>query len=106
MKTEKQVVSGYHRPVCIKCNCELHPEKNGVGVLDMVEQSREHGKDATFISYKPYALYDADLWKCPKCGLEVVGGFGSGAISRHYSKNFQTMIQDYKSRGLLIRNMG
>ncbi len=93
-KTKKQVISGFHRPVCVKCHCELHPEKNGVGVLDMAN----HG---------PYELYDADLWKCPKCGLEVVGGFGDGPISGHYDVvGFQRMIDSYKSRRLLIENQG
>lgn len=92
-KTEKQVVSGYHRPVCTKCNCELHPEKNGVGILDMAK-------------FGPYELYDADLWKCPKCGLEVVGGFAYNPISAHHEDNFQSEIKRYEEHGLLIRNTG
>jgi hypothetical protein len=92
-KTEKQVVSGYHRPVCKKCNCELRPETNGVGVLDMA-------------NFGPAELYDADLWKCPKCGIEVVGGFGHGPIASHFEPDFQRTITGYESKGLLIRNMG
>ncbi len=92
-RTEKQVVSGYHRPVCAKCCCELRPETNGVGVLDMAD-------------YGPYELYDADLWKCPKCGLEVVGGFASGPISAHYESDFQRMVDVYEKKGLVIRNTG
>ena len=91
-KTEKQVVSGYHRPVCIKCNCELRPDKNGVGVLDMAD-------------FGPAELYDADLWKCPRCGIEVVGGFGINAISAHYEPDFQKMIGLYEKQGLLIKNV-
>lgn len=105
-KTEKQVISGYHRPVCVKCDCELRPETNGVGVLDMVERGREQGKDATFVHYEPYELYDADLWKCPKCGMEVVGGFGYNPISAHYEADFQKMIKHYEDRDMLIRNFG
>ncbi len=93
VKTEKQVVSGYHRPVCKKCNCELRPETNGIGVLDMAD-------------YGPYELFDADLWKCPKCGLEVVGGFAYNPISAHYKSDFVKMITSYESRGLLIKNTG
>jgi len=92
-KTKKQVISGYHRPVCVKCKCELHPEKNGVGVLDMADE-------------KPYELYDADLWKCPKCGMEVVGGFGYNPISAHYEEDFHAVMNGYLSRDKLIRNTG
>src|SRR5271157_4084 len=34
MRSSKQVISGYHRPVCKECQCEMKPEINGVGVLD------------------------------------------------------------------------
>ncbi|KKK89938.1 hypothetical protein LCGC14_2728070 [marine sediment metagenome] len=93
-KTAKQVASGYHRPVCPKCNRELHPETNGVGVLDL-------GGDG-----KPYELYDADLWKCPGCGIEVVGGFGQGPISVHYLADFEAQIKYYQKKNLLIKNTG
>ena len=93
MKTEKQVISGYHRPVCVKCNCELHPEKNGIGVLDMTE-------------FGPYELYAADMWKCPKCRIEVAGGFAYNPMSTHHKPNFQSMIEAYEKEGLLIKNSG
>jgi len=92
-KTEKQVVSGFHRPVCIKCHCELRPETNGVGVLDMNDNGA-------------YELWDADKWKCPKCGIEIVGGFAYNAISVHYEADFQKMIKHYEDKGLLIKNTG
>ena len=93
IKTKKQVISGYHRPVCVKCNCELRPETNGVGVLDMNDNGA-------------YELWDADKWKCPKCGIEVVGGFVYTPISAHYEEDFQKMIDGYKNKGLLIVNAG
>jgi ribosomal protein L37AE/L43A len=56
------------------------------------------------VDQRPYELYDADLWKCPQCGIEVVGGFGHGPISAHYNENFQEQINFYNERGLLIKN--
>ena len=95
-KTAKQVVSGYHRPVCPECNRELWPETNGVGVLDMFRPSDSDKEE-------PYEVYDADLWKCPGCGIEVVGGFGSGPIARHHDENFEKVIAGYK---LVIKKTG
>lgn len=90
-KTDKRF-TGYHRPVCKKCNCELRPETNGVGVLDMAK-------------FGPCDLWDADLWKCPKCGIEVVGGFGNSPISGHWEEpRFKKMIAGYGP--LLIKNTG
>lgn len=91
--TKKQVISGYHRPVCPECNCEMRPEKNGVGVLDIAV-------------FGPCNLYAADLWKCPRCDKLVIGGFGHRPIASHYEDDFLKTIEDYKSRGLLYRNTG
>jgi len=92
-KTSKQVVSGYHRPVCPECRCELHPERNGVGVLDMAD-------------YGASELYDADLWKCPKCGKQVIGGFGFGPLSSHFEDGFKGAVESRKEAGLLYKNYG
>ena len=88
-KTEKQVISGYHRPVCMKCKRELHPEENGVGVLDMADS-------------RAYELFDADLWKCPGCGMEVVGGFGHGPLASHFNANFKQIQASYRT--LIVNN--
>ncbi len=93
-RTEKQVIGdGYHRPVCVKCSCEMRPEQNGFGVLDF----RENGE--------PYELWAADKWKCPKCGIEVVGGFGNGPVSAHYEADFSKHIAFYAKTGL-VKNRG
>jgi hypothetical protein len=89
-KTEKSF-AGYHRPVCNKCHCELRPETNGVGVLDMAD-------------WGPAELYDADLWKCPSCGIEVVGGFGHSAIASHFESEFKNVVEGYRKKGLIIEN--
>lgn len=92
-KTDKQVISGFHRPVCLTCGCELRPEQNGVGVLDMAD-------------YGPYELWDADIWKCPRCGIQMVGGFGCGPISAHYKDDFKAMQENYKKHTQLVVNVG
>ena len=99
--TPKQIVSGYHRPVCPECQCELRPETNGVGVLDMFSPG-----STVDAKPEPYELFDADLWKCPKCGKQVVGGFATNPISAHYESDFRRMISHYKSNSTLIPNNG
>ena len=82
----------YHRPVCVKCQTEMRPETNGIGLLDM----------ATF---GPYKVWDADLYKCPSCGQEIVTGFGEGAVSHHIDEDFNQILEGYRSRtGLYINS--
>ena len=66
--------------VCVRCQVELRPKKNGVGAIMMA-------------SFGPYQLYDADLWACPICGVELLLGFGARPIREHYMPDFQAVCR-------------
>jgi len=83
---------GYHRPVCAACQVDMRPKMNGVGVLDMA-------------SFGPCNLWDADLWECPKCELQIVAGFGSNPVSGHYEGDrFERLIQSYREHSLVFES--
>jgi hypothetical protein len=52
--------------VCCACQRELKCDRNGVLVIYRVRG--EH---------RFYKAYNADRWKCPECGIEIISGFGS-----------------------------
>jgi hypothetical protein len=66
-----------HRPVCVKCETEFRPERNGFKVVDMFQHDT-----------KPYQIWDADMWKCPKCGIEIAVGFGWTPLFAHFENEF------------------
>lgn len=57
-------MSGYHRPVCSKCEIEFVPIQNGVNVIDYEENGA-------------YQIFEADEWGCPECGFRIIKGFGN-----------------------------
>lgn len=72
--------------VCVKCECEYKVELNGVGVVETA-------------SFGPYRLWNADLWKCPGCGAEVVAGFSGQGIEpmiEHYEPGFKELLERMK----------
>lgn len=73
------------RPVCVKCQCEMRPKQNDVGVLTMAGD-------------QPYQLWSADLWACPGCEVEIISGFGWKAMVEHWEDNFTHHLEDYKGR--------
>ena len=82
----------YHKPVCVKCQREMRPERNGVGCLDIAD-------------FGPYAIWDSDLWKCPTCGYEIIVGFAQQAIAYHHQgEYFNKVREDYVKRGLLVES--
>ncbi len=81
-----------HRPVCVRCQREMIPEQNGIGVLDM------NGD-------KGFQLWDADLWKCPGCDVEIVVGFGQCPVSEHFEgERFNQMVISYKNDSQVIES--
>lgn len=80
-----------HNPVCVKCSKDMYPKKNGVGVLD-------------YAAYGPYQVWDADLWACPQCEIEIVVGFGQNPIARHDETDISLtrFCEDYKQHSCLI----
>ena len=68
--------------VCARCQVELYPKKNGVGAIAMGDSG-------------PEAIYDADLWRCPNCGLEVVLDFGNKPIREHFHPDFAAVVAGY-----------
>ncbi len=72
--------------VCVTCHVEFRPEKNGTIVIQMAD-------------FGPYKVWDSDTWKCPKCGIEVVAGFGKLPIREdHYAPDFPEWLERFKSK--------
>ena len=88
-----------HRPVCVKCECELRPETCGVGTLDMFNPSDKPEP-------QPYQMWDSDLYKCPKCGYEIMAGFGDNPIAHHWEENniLKRSIGMYEEATRVVRN--
>jgi len=79
------------KSVCVKCEQELECEKNGVVVVEMMHQNTEI-----------YKLWEADLWKCGKCKVEVVLGFGNQPYMEHYEGDIQATLQKLVDDGRVI----
>ena len=80
-----------HRPVCVKCNTEFLPEKNGVVVVDT----------ASFGDYKAWA---ADMYECPSCHAQIVVGFPTDSYFEHFEDGFAGHVKTMEDKGLVIRN--
>ena len=77
--------------VCKKCEVELQPKQNDVRVIEYFMDPPE-----------PYKLWCADLWACPKCGYEIVTGFGYQAYTEHFRKDFEKRLELAKQNDLVI----
>jgi len=74
--------------ICCKCQVELKIEKNGVSVVEMFSKPS-----------RPYKIWSADSWKCPKCSNEIIAGFGMQPISEHFQDDFTGILKRVVSSG-------
>lgn len=60
------------KPVCVECEIEFKPYKNGIMVAEMFQKN------------KIYKIWSADEWECPICHKKIVYGFGSSPVCEHF----------------------
>jgi hypothetical protein len=53
--------------VCVQCNRQMRPKKNGFEFLEMAKMGQGYGSNPV-----PYRLWSGDLWECQDCGQEIV----------------------------------
>jgi len=58
--------------VCVKCGVKMRKVQIGIINLELFDDG------------KPYRLWSADLFQCPKCGVQVLSDFGRERIWEHY----------------------
>lgn len=68
-------------PACVKCQISLGKEKSGVNFVETFQENKQ-----------PYKLWSADLWKCPKCGIEIIDGFGNQPLGEHFQEKFNIIL--------------
>ncbi len=68
---------------CVPCATYLRPRKNGIVVLETFEDGE-----------KPYKIWMADLFECPKCGHQMIDGFGAEAWGEHYEADFADKLKE------------
>jgi len=77
-------------PVCVKCAVDMRPEKNGFKFVEMSEGGRA------------YQVWDGDKWKCPRCGVEVIVGWGQRPLAGHWDEHFKPILDEATRRGEVL----
>jgi wobble nucleotide-excising tRNase len=70
------------KPMCKKCNIAFRRESTEVRVIE------------TFLEdNRPYKIWNADLFECPKCGTEIVADFANKPLACHHDDNFKQVLE-------------
>lgn len=70
------------KPICVSCEVEYRPKRNGTPVIEMFSDPP-----------RPYKIWNADTWRCPSCGHEIVKGYSLKPIAIHFEEGFEEMYR-------------
>lgn len=68
---------------CAQCRVFLVLKRSGVYVEEGMPLSND--RDGP---WGPYKLWAADLSECPRCGFQLIHGFGGRALSEHFMPDY------------------
>lgn len=80
------------RPVCVKCQKEYKVQECGVALVEYFKRDGE---------LKPYKFYFVDLWVCPVCGHQILGGHGNPEARDHEKERMEELIATWTELGKL-----
>ena len=78
--------------LCVKCQSEMKPVKNGTYVFEMAAAVKSE-KNPQGI----YKIWVADTWGCSNCDVEVVAGFGLKPVAIHHDEKFGEWLFSIKT---------
>jgi hypothetical protein len=89
------------KPVCVKCQRFYRPKKTGVAIVEGMPIGgagiNPPGTAAPEM-WKPYKLWQADLWHCLGCGHELVVGFGAEPVRIQHQEDFLEKVMAQQTR--------
>ena len=83
------------RPICAKCKIEMECARNDVAVWHPIEGKYAHEmvKDAIEGEQIDFVVL-GDRYECPKCGANIVTGFGGMLIATNYDQKYLKEVRD------------
>jgi hypothetical protein len=77
------------KPACLSCRRFYRPYRNSVFITEgMPVTTPAQSGWAEPGKWKPYKVWQADMWKCQGCGHELITGWGLQPYSEHYKDEF------------------
>lgn len=74
-------------PICVQCHVEMKIKTIGVEVTEMI----------CVYPPQPYKIWNADLFQCPICKVEVIASFGNRPCAESFQDDFESKVVFAKS---------
>jgi hypothetical protein len=72
------------KPICMNCKLFYRPHKNGIFFTEGMPLGAR-----PFQEWKPYKVWQGDLWKCQGCSHEIIVGTGFTPVAIRHQTDFE-----------------
>lgn len=84
------------KPICVRCQRFYRPKKNGFNFVEGMPKEGSPGRGLDEPEkWKPYKLWQGDLWQCAGCGSQVVIGVGNAPLAEHFQPDFAAKVVSF-----------
>jgi hypothetical protein len=84
------------KPICMTCRVFYRPHRNGVFFTE--------GMPTGNGEWRPYKIWVGDLWKCWKCGHEIISGVGRNPIRVQHEPDFNHTQEVLGAKEIVIND--
>lgn len=83
------------KPVCFPCQRFFRPEKNGFWFTEgmPVGPGRAAPGTAEPEKWKPYKMWQGDIWKCQGCGATIISGTAIEPAGVQHQDGFKELAE-------------
>jgi hypothetical protein len=84
------------KPICVSCGTFFKPVKSGIRVLEQMPKIPQAVPGIVAADdWRPYKIWQADLYECRSCGSQVVSGYGLNPIAIQHMPDFKKMLEEH-----------
>ena len=86
------------KPACLKCQRFYRPKKNGFFWLEAAPIDPDRAVPGTEHpeQWRPYKIWNSDLWECEGCGHQLISGHGYNPVAIQHEPKFADWLQEVK----------
>lgn len=88
------------KPICVPCRRFFRPKKNAVSFIEGMPETNDVAAlmgNRAADQWKPYKLWNGDLWACPDCGAEIIVGVGIWPLAEYFQEDFDKKCESWNA---------
>lgn len=93
------------KPVCVPCQRFYRPKKTGFWFIEgMPEGNDVQPGVGESEKWKPYKIWQGDLWECEGCNARIISGVAQQPLRIQHHSDFEQMAQQLNAHQFQVND--